>query len=114
MIRQPPKSTLFPYTTLFRSSSTRLAELVEARLSTLDGTARAAVELTAWGEPLAVGVLERLVGKDAAQAAEQSGLLALERSGRRLLARLAHPLYGEVLRATMPLGQAREVARRLA
>jgi len=96
------------------AGSTRLAELVEARLSTLDGTARAAVELTAWGEPLAVGVLERLVGKDAAQAAEQSGLLALERSGRRLLARLAHPLYGEVLRATMPLGQAREVARRLA
>src|SRR2546422_7468274 len=27
MIRRPPRSTLFPYTTLFRSPSVRLAEL---------------------------------------------------------------------------------------
>src|SRR2546425_8459365 len=27
MIRRPPRSTLFPYTTLFRSSAERLAEL---------------------------------------------------------------------------------------
>src|SRR5687768_18330272 len=30
MIRRPPRSTLFPYTTLFRSISERAAELVPA------------------------------------------------------------------------------------
>jgi DNA-binding CsgD family transcriptional regulator len=94
--------------------ATRLAELVQARLGTLDGTARAAVELVAWGEPLGVGVLERLVGKDAVRAVGDSGLLVLERSGRRTLARLAHPLYGEVQRAVLPLSRARALAERLA
>src|SRR3712207_9117454 len=31
MIRRPPRSTLFPYTTLFRSLLTRLRQVVEAR-----------------------------------------------------------------------------------
>jgi DNA-binding CsgD family transcriptional regulator len=92
----------------------RLAELVQDRLSTLDHAARDAVELVAWGEPLGVGALERLVGKNAVQAAEDGGLLVLERSDRRTLARLAHPLYGEVLRAALPLSRARAVAERLA
>jgi len=96
------------------AGATRLAAAVEARLGTLDDAARAAVELTAWGEPLAVGVLERLVDRDAVQAAERSGVLVLQRAGRRALARLAHPLYGEVLRATLPMGRARAVAGRLA
>jgi DNA-binding CsgD family transcriptional regulator len=92
----------------------RLTELVETRVGALDESARAAVELVAWGEPLAVGLLGRLIDDDVVQAAERSGLLVLERSGRRALARLAHPLYGEVLRATLPLGRARAVAERLA
>src|SRR3712207_7538671 len=33
MIRRPPRSTLFPYTTLFRSSRRRLDELIRADLS---------------------------------------------------------------------------------
>src|SRR3989442_9293471 len=35
MIRRPPRSTLFPYTTLFRSlrESARLAELVQGKVS---------------------------------------------------------------------------------
>jgi DNA-binding CsgD family transcriptional regulator len=96
------------------AGATRLAELVQVRLGTLDQAARSAVELVAWGEPLGVDVLERLVGKDEVQAAGDGGLLVLERSGRRTLARLAHPLYGEVLRAVLPLSRARAVAERLA
>lgn len=96
------------------AGATRLVELVEARLRALGGTDRAAVELVAWGEPLPLGVLERLVDDEAVEAAERSGLLALERSGRRVLARLAHPLYGEVLRATLPVSRARAVAEQLA
>src|SRR3712207_7723626 len=35
MIRRPPRSTLFPYTTLFRSLVDDVAELVEERLHLL-------------------------------------------------------------------------------
>jgi DNA-binding CsgD family transcriptional regulator len=96
------------------AGATRLAELVDTRLRTLGEPARAAVELAAWGEPLPVGVLERLVDPDAVQAAERSGLLVLERSGRRVLTHLGHPLHGEVLRATLPVSRARTVAGQLA
>jgi DNA-binding CsgD family transcriptional regulator len=96
------------------AGATRLRELVQARLGTLGETARAAVELAAWGEPLAGGVLERLVDQDAVQAAERSGLLTLEWSGRRVLACLAHPLHGEVLRATLPMSRTRTIAGWLA
>src|SRR2546430_3284858 len=42
MIRRPPRSTLFPYTTLFRSGAGQnLCESISAqRLSTLQGTER--------------------------------------------------------------------------
>jgi DNA-binding CsgD family transcriptional regulator len=96
------------------AGATRLRELVQARLDTLGETARTTVELAAWGEPLAGSALERLVDHDAVQAAERSGLLTLERSGRRVLARLAHPLHGEVLRATLPMSRARTIAGQLA
>src|SRR3989449_4928383 len=33
MIRRPPRSTLFPYTTLFRSSDAQLRRLMDAYLS---------------------------------------------------------------------------------
>src|SRR5690349_24633107 len=37
MIRRPPRSTLFPYTTLFRSANTAACELVRARRESLIG-----------------------------------------------------------------------------
>src|SRR5437660_5479725 len=36
MIRRPPRSTLFPYTTLFRSSGLRLAEVAQVRAEGLE------------------------------------------------------------------------------
>src|SRR3712207_7212848 len=38
MIRRPPRSTLFPYTTLFRSFNWADPVSTDARLSALDGT----------------------------------------------------------------------------
>ena len=37
MIRRPPRSTLFPYTTLFRSHSRELAEETERSITLRDG-----------------------------------------------------------------------------
>src|SRR3712207_8269780 len=49
MLRRPPRSTLFPYTTLFRSRSLRLAELVAATYAEKDAVLawRAVVETAA-------------------------------------------------------------------
>jgi DNA-binding CsgD family transcriptional regulator len=89
--------------------ATRLAELVGARLDGLGAAERTTVELAACGEPLPLVVLELLADGTAIETAERAGLLMVERSGRRTWVRLAHPLYGEVLRATLPVARARAV-----
>src|SRR5258708_18505249 len=40
MIRRPPRSTLFPYTTLFRSGRTAVCAAIYAGLGQIAGTAR--------------------------------------------------------------------------
>src|SRR3712207_7089819 len=57
MIRRPPRSTLFPYTTLFRSTAGYLdpdhplQQAVEARLGEAAGTAAAGVVVDGRGAP---------------------------------------------------------------
>ncbi len=91
-----------------------LVELVVARLRTLSPAARRVVELVVCGEPLPVLLVERIAGAAAVRAAEDGGLVVVERSGDRVQARLVHPLYGEALRARMRLSQTRQVYRQLA
>src|SRR3712207_9246547 len=57
MIRRPPRSTLFPYTTLFRSQRTRELALLRAL-----GASRAQVTRSVLGEALVLGVLGSTVG----------------------------------------------------
>ncbi len=93
----------------------RLVELLEARIGKEPVPVRQLVELVAFGEPLDVEAL-RQVGIDPAivQAAEDAGLLCSESIGAGIQVRLAHPLYGEVLRMrTTPL-RARAVYASLA
>src|SRR2546425_5311780 len=54
MIRRPPRSTLFPYTTLFRSSGRRVSGAGRAP-RTLGATTRRA-HRTSWAAPLHAGV----------------------------------------------------------
>ncbi|MGP4084289.1 LuxR C-terminal-related transcriptional regulator [Streptomyces sp. KR55] len=86
-----------------------LAELVDALMGRLSDPVRQVVNLLALSEPLGVTLLGRLVDPAAVELAETSGVVKVERDGRRLEARLAHPLYGELQRAR--LGQL--TARRL-
>jgi DNA-binding NarL/FixJ family response regulator len=92
----------------------RLVELIEARLGRLDGQARLGLELLAFGEPLGADTLKRLVPLATLEQAERKGLIMLEQQQRRVQARLAHPLYSEVLRRNAPAIRARSVCRRLA
>src|SRR5258708_9134483 len=54
MIRRPPRSTLFPYTTLFRSLRDVAVEHDVDRLSVLDGICQAKRDRASKGKPIYV------------------------------------------------------------
>jgi DNA-binding CsgD family transcriptional regulator len=91
-----------------------LTDLVASRLDALEPATRTVVETVACGEPVPLTFLERLAGPRRVAAAEESGLVVCERSGARVAARLDHPLFGEVLRARMPVARSRQIFRELA
>ncbi|HVW33157.1 MAG TPA: AAA family ATPase [Acidimicrobiia bacterium] len=78
--------------------SDRLAELVGSRLAGLDPVEREFLEVVSFGEPLGRAELGRFAHAAMADQLERKGLLTVGRAGRRLEIRLAHPVYGDVLR----------------
>jgi DNA-binding CsgD family transcriptional regulator len=94
--------------------SDRLAELVETRLAGLEPAEESLLELVSFGEPLGAAELGALSDPLIAESLEHKGLLTSSVDGRRLQLRLAHPLYGDVLRARIPATRARTIARALA
>jgi DNA-binding CsgD family transcriptional regulator len=80
----------------------RLAELVRSRLRAAGAGAWRALELLALAESVGLAELESLVGAETAELLERAGLVDVRAERRRQLVSLAHPLYGEVLRAGMP------------
>jgi DNA-binding CsgD family transcriptional regulator/tetratricopeptide (TPR) repeat protein len=91
------------------AASTRVRELVEARIGGLDAVARAALELLALCQPVGLGELEARFGLTTLEALEREGLIALRTDGRRESVRLNHPLHGEVLRASIPALRSRAI-----
>jgi hypothetical protein len=91
-----------------------LAELVSARVGQLSDAQRDVVEVLAFGEPLGIPLLVDLTDAFAVEQAEARGMVEVYPEGRRLFARLAHPLYGEVQRAQMGRLHARRVRGRIA
>lgn len=91
----------------------RLLELIDARIGQLDDHEQALLELVALGEPLSWGLLESSEAV-AADGLIRRGVLAAERDGRRLDVRLAHPIFGESVRARMSRIRATALQRRLA
>ncbi|WP_244885646.1 helix-turn-helix transcriptional regulator [Amycolatopsis vancoresmycina] len=88
------------------TANPRLVELIETRTDRVDADERRLLELLAFGETLGCEPLLRLGAGRVLASTERAGLVVSERTGRRLNARLAHPLYAEVIRRrTSPLRQ---------
>jgi DNA-binding CsgD family transcriptional regulator len=94
--------------------SSRLNDLVGERLAGLSDDEREGLELVALGEPVAVGVIERLVDDRTLGALEDRNLLRLAEEDGRLRARLVHPIHGEVARQQLGGVRRRRLLRRLA
>ncbi|HUQ40659.1 MAG TPA: LuxR C-terminal-related transcriptional regulator [Acidimicrobiales bacterium] len=92
----------------------RLGDLVEQRLERIDVDARRAMEVLAFGEPLAADVLEAIAGAETVARLEQHDQIRVSKDGARTILRLAEPLYGEVLRASVPELRSRAIQRSLA
>ena len=80
----------------------RLHELVATRLRALEPAAADAVERLAVWEPTGLSILGGVVGDRCLEVLDRAGLLTVRSEGRRQVVTLAHPLYGQILRARMP------------
>lgn len=80
--------------------SQSITDMVGRRLGRLTEGLALVLDTLSQCEPLSVDVLCDLVARGDLEAAEQMHLVTVERVGRDLVARLAHPLYGELRRAT--------------
>ncbi len=78
--------------------SPTLAELVEARIARAPRPVRDVLDALAVTEPLDVDVLASVTDPDALADAESLGLISVDSGRRPALARLTHPLLGEVRR----------------
>src|SRR5260221_13337935 len=77
MIRRPPRSTLFPYTTLFRSPK---VSVEVDRIFIADGQIWTSAGMTA-GLDLALGLVERDIGREKVREAARVLVLHHRRAG---------------------------------
>jgi DNA-binding CsgD family transcriptional regulator len=92
----------------------RLKELMEARLLATDRRCRPVVEQIACGEPVPAWLAERLLDGPGLELAHSAQLVETDDAGDEPCLRLAHPLYGELLRAVIPASRRRRYLTRLA
>ena len=92
----------------------RLRETVAGRLGALDPAQRHFLELLAVGEPLPLPRAVALAPDVSLPVLERRGLVMTEPADQGALVRLAHPLFGEALRAAMPVSLHRQLSHELA
>jgi DNA-binding CsgD family transcriptional regulator len=96
-----------------------LVEVVDGWLAALGDGSRTALEVVACAEPLPAELLNELADRGAldpaaVETAERRGVISCGYSGSRQVMRPGHPIYGEVIRATLPRGKAQRIAGWLA
>jgi hypothetical protein len=96
------------------SPTGRLVELVALRLGDLSRAERSVLELLALREPLGPAELAQLADPHAVDALEDKDLITSTTQGNRIEIRLAHPVYGDVVRAGLSARRERAISRSLA
>lgn len=100
------------------ATSPSVTDMVGREMGSLTPGLALVVDVLSQAEPLSVDVLCDLVAREDLEKAEELRLIAVERVGGTLTARLAHPLFGELRRASageMHLSKIRgKLAERLA
>lgn len=91
--------------------SHELRELIAERLGGLDAEAYAALETIAFAEPLAPAVADQLGLATHFAALDRAGLVRLDAHAEPPVVRLVHPLFGEVVRASVTPLRATAIAR---
>ncbi|MEU7000840.1 AAA family ATPase [Nonomuraea sp. NPDC046570] len=80
----------------------RLVDLIHERIGALSPELKDVLEYTAFAEPIGARALSALCSEQAVLEAEERGLIRVRIERRREVARLGHPLYGEVSRERCP------------
>lgn len=80
--------------------SQNITDMVGRQLGELSEGVALVVDTLSQCEPLAVDVLCKVADRPDLEVAEQMRLVTVERSGTERMARLAHPLYGELRRTS--------------
>ena len=93
----------------------RVVEVVDGWLAALGDGSRTALEVVACAEPLPAELLNELADRGAldpaaVETAERRGVISCGYSGSRQVLRPGHPIYGEMIRATLPRGKAQRIA----
>ena len=91
-----------------------LVELIGGRMAGLSAQERDAIELVALGEPLPLEVVVGLTGSAPLAALEARHLITADAPTDGGVVRVAHPLYGEVVRGGLSTIRAMELRRALA
>lgn len=95
-------------------ASDALVDLVQRRIADLDADTQTALCAVALAEPAPVRLVEEAGSPDALLALEDAGLVRVVTDRRRLVVRLAHPVYGEAVRSTVSQLRVRRLRSRLA
>ena len=96
------------------ATAPRLVDFVRHRIGDLDDDSAEALLLVAVGEPLGPGELPERVTTELLARMDAAGLITTARDGHRVVIRLLHPLFGEVLRAGASPWQLQQAHRDLA
>jgi DNA-binding CsgD family transcriptional regulator len=87
---------------------------MEARLLATDQRCRPVIEQIACCEPVPVWLADRVVNDVGLEIARGARLVEIDETGDEPCLRLAHPLYGALLRVTVPASRRRQYLTRLA
>jgi DNA-binding CsgD family transcriptional regulator len=92
----------------------RMWDLIDARLSELEPNETEALEVLAVADGADFALVDGLVETPARRGLARRGLLDEQRMGGRTVLTLAHPLFGEAVRARMPPARLERVCGQLA